>query len=226
MAGTIILWDADSRNNLLPFTFTRPVGDIRVGILTIAEKYQKYLGCSVSFLTSDYLSAKFPVDIEPVNIFIRANVLPDAALIDALRNLKQGDILMDGNVFIAGILSEDEVGEIKAKGKVTSDNINQYTGARYLNHTWDIFSYNSDEIQHDFDLITEGRKTNRINSSNFVKRPENIFIEAGAIVDNASLNASEGPIYIGRDAEIMEGSLIRGPFSLGEHSTVKMGAKI
>jgi len=222
MEDNIILWDADSRTNLLPFTYTRPAGAIRVGILTIAEKYQKYLGGRINFLSRDF----HPDQIEDTNLVIRANALPDSSLIKAITDLKSGEILIENDIFIAGKFHKDIVAQILETTHLESHKVVKYTGARFIRHIWDIFSENEQEILHDFELLTRGRKSQPIHGSNYVKGSQIIFIEEGAIVENASLNATAGPIYIGKDAEIMEGALIRGPFSLGEHSVVKMGAKI
>src|SRR6185437_4712281 len=218
----IILWDADSRSKLLPFTFTRPIGAIRVGILIIAEKYGKYFNGNINFLARDFR----PEVIEPDNLLIRGNILPDSSLVNAIGSLKHGEVLKEGDIFIAARLKEQELNHLAETGNIPSHKTAPYIGAKFLNHIWDIFSLNEQEIFHYFELVTLGKKSQPIHSSNFVKGSQNIFIEEGAIVENASVNASGGPIYIGAHAEVMEGAMIRGPFSLGEHSAVKMGAKI
>ncbi len=207
---------------MLPFTFTRPIGAIRIGILTIAEKYGKYFDGKINFLARGFN----PEVIEADNLLVRANVLPDSGLADAIGSLKHGEVLKEGDVFIAARLKKQELNPISETGHLPSHKIVAYSGAKFLNHIWDIFSLNEQEIFHDFELITRERKSQPIHGSNFVKGSHNIFIEEGATVENASLNASGGPIYIGAHAEVMEGSMIRGPFSLGEHAVVKMGAKI
>jgi UDP-N-acetylglucosamine diphosphorylase/glucosamine-1-phosphate N-acetyltransferase len=226
MVDNIILWDLPFRRQLLPFTFTRPVGQIRIGILTIAEKYERYLGGNVSCLSVDYLLGKYPAEIKDQNLFINANILPDDDFIAAVKALRPGHILTQDEHFIAGNLSRTDLDALSAGDFINEDNTEIYQSARVLNHIWEIFSLNESEIIRDFALITKGRKSQPIHSSNYIKNLDLIFIEEGASIENASLNASAGPIYIGRDAEIMEGAMIRGPFSLGEHSTVKLGAKI
>jgi len=226
MVDNIVLWDLPFRRQLLPFTYTRPVGEIRIGILTIAEKYTKYLGGKVSCLPADYLQGKYPVQIEAQNILINANILPDEGFISAIKTLKEGEYLVEGRKFLGGNLSRHDVEKIVNGDSLNPGLATQYHSPVELNHIWGIFSLNEFELIRDFELITKGRKSQPIHPSNYVKNPEKIFIEEGAIVENASLNASGGPIYIGRDAEVMEGATIRGPFSLGEHSTVKLGAKI
>jgi UDP-N-acetylglucosamine diphosphorylase/glucosamine-1-phosphate N-acetyltransferase len=226
MADNIVLWDLPFRRQLLPFTFTRPVGEIRIGILTIAEKYQAYFGGNVSCLTEDYLLGKYPAKIEKENIFINANILPDPEFIETVKNLEDGQVMIQDNNFIAGKFQIAQAEEIINGQSLNPDNIIPYANAKSINNIWEIFSFNESELVKDFALLTRGRESMPIHPSNYVKNPENIFIEEGAVVENASLNASAGPIYIGKLAEIMEGALIRGPFSLGDHSTVKLGAKI
>ena len=222
MEDNIILWDANSRTNLLPFTFTRPAASIRVGIFTIAEKFQQYLGGKINFHSNNFL----PEHISDSNLVIRGNILPDSSLIKAITDLKSGEILMAKDVFIAGKFQRDIVAGLSSSIQLQSHKVVSYSGARFINHIWDIFSQNEQEILHDFELLTRERKSQPVHHSNYVKGSQRIFLEEGAIVENVSLNASAGPIYIGKDAEIMEGALIRGPFALGEHSVVKMGAKI
>jgi len=226
MVDNIVLWDLPFRRQLLPFTYTRPVSQIRVGILTIAEKYEKYFDAKVSCLSEDYLQGKFPSHIEEHNLFINANILPDASFVQAVKGLNGGKYLIDGQKFLAGNLDRTDIDKLVRGELLNLESGIPYSSAIALNHIWEIFSLNEFELIKDFNLITKGRKSQTIHHSNYVKNSENIFIEEGAIVENTSLNASAGPIYIGKDAEVMEGALIRGSFSLGEHSTLKLGAKI
>jgi len=222
MGDNIILWDADSRAKLLPFTFTRPIGTIRVGILTIAEKYARYFDGKINFLAKDFS----PEHIDEFNLLVRANALPNAALAEAINNLKHGEVLKHDDIFIAARVKKDELKLIQETGNLSSHKTIHFSGARFLNHIWDIFSMNEQEIFHDFELLTRERKSQPIHPSNYIKGSQIIFIEEGATVENVSLNATAGPIYIGKHAEVMEGAMIRGPFGLGDHATVKMGAKI
>ncbi len=228
MSENIILWDYTSHKALLPFTFTRPAALIRCGILTIAEKYSHYFKSEVSFFTEEYLQRKFTLSIHKgSNLLINATILPDDNFINACNNLAAGEVLMQDDVFLAGKLSADEISHIAGSEKIPSAKQRNYNESiSAINHIWDIFSRNDQELRKDFALLTKGRKSQPIHESNYVKNAENIFLEEGAKVENASLNASDGPIYLAADAEIMEGSLVRGPFSLGEHSQLKLGAKI
>ena len=223
-ASNIILWDGPCREQLLPFTYTRPVAEIRVGILTIKEKYSTYLKAKASYKTEEYLSTKFPASIADDNLFINAAVLPDKDLTEAISNLQASNTLWKGDTFIAARFSEIQIANFNEYINISK---NEYSGEVSLcDRVWKIFLLNEQEIKKDFALLTTGRTSLPIHESNFAVNKDQIFIEEGASVLNASLNASGGPIYIGKDAEVMEGSLIRGPFALCEHSTIKLGAKI
>ncbi|WP_026934614.1 GlmU family protein [Christiangramia echinicola] len=216
-----ILYDGPEREDLLPFTFTRPVADIRIGILTIREKWEKMLGKKTSTKTEEYLSGKWPLGVKEQNIFINSSVIPTEELIREINALQANEKLIRDDKVVAyfqeGTLDKDISGfdSKKASNDVLS-----------ISNTWDIFSKNGEALNLDFALLTRERKSKDIDGSNFVKAAENIFIEEGAVVENCSLNASSGPIYIGKNATVMEGSLIRGPFAICENATVKLGAKI
>ncbi len=217
-----ILFDGDRRSALLPFTFTRPVGDIRIGILTIREKWERHLKASVSFLTEGYLSGKFPLVRGEDNLLLHGSVIPDPRLVAAVQGLQPGQALYAGELLLAyrsgEVTSTPDLG-----GMVRVD----YAGEPLqIRNTWDIFSQNGVALEADFELITRGRKSAPISDTNRLIAPERIFLEDGARVEHSILNATEGPIYIGKDAEVMEGNMIRGGFALCEHGVVKMGAKI
>ncbi len=220
-----ILFDDYRWNHLLPLTFTRPVGEIRIGILTIREKWEKHLRSFCSYKTQDHLSLKYSTRLENVNIVINSGVLPDVELTDALGNLKDGEAIYKGEVLIAACLGKDQIDTIQESAK-SLKKIEWQKEIFSVTYPWDIFQQNEKALENDFKLITRGRKSASLSKTNNVAKPENIFLEQGAIVEFATLNANAGPIYIGVDAEVMEGSLIRGPFAMGEHSAVKMGAKI
>ncbi len=216
-----VLFDGGSRNDLLPFTFTRPVADIRVGILTLREKWEKFLKVEISTKTEDYLQGKWPLILGEENLFINASYAPSKDLLGELEELAQDEKLIDGEEVVAYYqIGKTETDLSKLTARQLRSNVTK------ISFTWDIFSKNGEEIEADFKLLTDGRKSQPIHSSNFTKSEENIFIEEGAQVENCSLNASSGPIYIAKDSLIMEGSLIKGPFAACEHAIVKMGAKI
>jgi UDP-N-acetylglucosamine diphosphorylase/glucosamine-1-phosphate N-acetyltransferase len=220
------MFDDQSRNNLLPLTFTRPLADLRIGILTIREKWEAFLKARTSSLTEVYLSAKFPIIKDSQNILINGSICPSSELVKEIKALKPNQALVTKDSIVALHLNAedlDETGEMDISGieEILSD-----IEPLKVNDLWDIFSKNGEALKKDFDLITKRRKSEKISSTNRFAGEYPIFIEKGARVEFSILNSTEGPIYIGKDAEIMEGSLIRGPFALCEHAVVKMGAKI
>lgn len=217
-----LLFDGDRRKALLPLTFTRPVAEIRIGILTIREKWERRLQHPVGCLTEPYLQGKFPGESGTDNLMIRASLLPDAKLAEAIGRLKMGQAMYSGDLLLACRASGVALlGDASSLEKVTYSE-----GIREIRHTWDIFSLNGEALEEDFDLITAGRTSAPISQTNRLVDADRIFLEEGASVEHSVLNASTGPIYIGRDALVMEGCLIRGGFALGPHGVVKMGAKI
>ena len=227
MALNIILWDGAVWQNLLPFSYTRPVALLRCGILTIAEKFEKYTPSTISHLTEPYLRVKYPVNIAAENLLVHASVLPDNAFIKACLGLSPGSALYSEGTFLAGHFGATEIEELAENGTMPHANKIEYTGQlSLLDEIWKIFTLNDQEIKKDFELVTAGRESQKLDGSVRTKNPERIFLEEGASVYDCSLNASGGPIYIGKDAEVWEGSFIRGSFALCEHSGVKMGAKI
>lgn len=221
-----ILFDGQYHERLLPLTFMRPVGEIRVGILSIREKWEFFLQQQVSHFSDSYLRAKFPLKIEDDNILILGSICPDEPLAEAVSMLKPGCALRyDGEIFAfrTGRKFLDGSG---LEFPVFEDVKDWSREILIIRDPWDIFSKNDIALERDFRNITRGRFGQEINSTNQVSGEQDVFLEEGAQVNYARLNAATGPIYIGRDAEIMEGALIRGPFALGDNSTIKMGAKI
>ncbi|MDG1160738.1 MAG: GlmU family protein, partial [Flavobacteriaceae bacterium] len=217
-----ILFDSDVRNSLLPFTYTRPVAEIRIGILTIREKWEFFLGFTTTTITEEYLEAKYPMVELNENILINASFLPTKNLVNQVRKLSKNQAIFQGEQIVAFFTSDTQE-------NVDFDSYEQLKFQEDLiqiKHTSDIFSLNDKAIQADFDLLTEGRTSQPIPDGVHTIQKQNIFIEQGATVSYSSLNASKGPIYIGKDSEIMEGCLVRGPFALGESSILKMGTKV
>jgi len=217
-----ILFDGTVRNALLPFTFTRPVAEIRIGILTIREKWEKYLGYTITTLTEEYLSEKFPMVEMEDNIMINASYLPNDVLVETIKSLEKNQAVFQGDEVIA-FYTNDTQEEVDFD---TYDIIEFDDECLKVENTWDIFAKNDKAIREDFELLTEGRYSEPIPKSVNVIAPENIFIEEGAKLEYVTLNASTGPIYIGKNSEIMEGSVIRGPFALCEEAQVKLGTKV
>jgi UDP-N-acetylglucosamine diphosphorylase/glucosamine-1-phosphate N-acetyltransferase len=216
-----ILFETEiDRGNLLPFTFTRPIAGIRCGILTIAEKWETYLGAKPSYLTQDYLQAKFQLVSLDSNMLINGAVFPTETIISEMRALKLGESLRHGDLIIAAHVEGTDLNNAQVVVETQSATVHK------IGFTYDIFSKNGDAIEADYELLTKGRISQTISATNQVVKPERIFIEEGATVEFSILNASTGSIYIGKDAEIMEGCRVRGPFALCEHAGLKMDAKI
>jgi len=217
-----ILFDGTVRNQLLPFTYTRPVADIRVGILTIREKWELLLGFTTTTVTEDHLVDRWPLVELEKNVLINASFIPSNNLVNIIKGLSGNQAIFYEDEPIAFFSTEGQ--------EVDFDNfeIIQYTydDVLRIEHTWDIFSKNHEAIARDFEWLTKDRKSQPIPETTVAFNPENIFIEEGAKLPLCSLNATEGPIYIGKNSEIMEGSMIRGPFALCEGAIVKMAAKI
>ncbi|MDD7913071.1 GlmU family protein [Polaribacter ponticola] len=217
-----ILFDGDVRKSLLPFTYTKPVADIRIGILTIREKWEKHLGLTTTTVTEEYLEEKYPMVELEKNILINASFCPTESLVDKVKNLSKDEAIFKGEDVIAFFTSDsqEEVDFDAYKQIEFEEDLIQ------VKNTWDIFSLNEIAIQQDFDLLTNDRTSEPIPEGTRYINKENIFIEEGAEITFAVLNASKGPIYIGKDAVILENSSIKGPFAMCNNAVVKMGAKI
>jgi len=217
-----ILFDGPARDALLPFTFTRPVADILVGIMTIRQKWERCLGSTTTTLTEEYLSDKYPMVEMEENVMINASFLPNAVLAEMVSNLESNQAIFKGEDVIAFYTNENQ-----EEVDFDTYEIIEFEGdCIKIEHTWDIFSKNDAAIREDFERLTEDRKSQPIPKSVQTIAKENIFIEEGAKLEFVTLNASLGPIYIGKDSEIMEGSVIRGPFALCDNAVVKMASKI
>lgn len=217
-----ILFDGPARNQLLPFTYTRPVAEIRVGILTIREKWEQYLDTTTTTITEEYLSDKYPMVELEENILINASFCPTPQLVELILGLKENQAIFKEEDVIAFFTKESQE-DIDLE---TFEAIEFNDDCVKIEHTWDIFSKNAEAIALDFEFLTHNRQSEPIPASNNVIAPENIFIEEGATLEFTTLNASSGPIYIGKNAEIMEGSVVRGPLALCDNATLKLGSKI
>jgi UDP-N-acetylglucosamine diphosphorylase/glucosamine-1-phosphate N-acetyltransferase len=221
----ILLFDDHARQSLLPLTYTRPVADLRIGILTIAEKWAKRFNTTpYSFLTADYLQPKFPSELAADNLLINGSVCPDEELCTALNALKIGEALVKGDLLLAVRLDA-------AGAKAFDYNSKLYTAITYahdfvkITYPEDIFKLNDIELRKDFNLITAGRTSAKLDPSNTILGTD-FFAEEGAVAYCSTFNTLVGPIYLAADTQVWEGSHIRGSFALCEHSQVKMGAKI
>ncbi len=234
MSLTILLFDkAPWRNHLLPLSASRPVGNLRVGICTLDEKWQRIFQAPVFFATADYLQPSFPsvkedhssTNPSPNNVFliIQANVLPDDSLLEELDNLSLGEVLVSSDRWIAcklDFIPEDISGMISNLQPVKSS-----SDVQFIHHPEDIFLQNKQQLAFDFELLTKGRVSAAVSSNNMLFG-DRIFIEPGAQVEGVSLNSLDGPIYIGKNAQLKEGSFLRGHVAIGESARVKMMARL
>lgn len=225
----IILFEDDRRNAFLPLNYTRPVAEFRLGILTISEKWEIWLAGRVSYITTDYLSDKYPIEISDDNLVINGCLLPNQAIVQLIEDLSFNEALLYKERLIAvrldrsqfdRLIKNEPIDHLKGSDLFGKPNVEM------IDHLWDIFQKNGSQISIDFKLLTSGKKSLTLSDTNRITAAGEIFIEEGAVVEGAMINPKSGPVYIGKNAEVMEGSLIRGPFALCEHSTLKMGSKI
>lgn len=221
----IILFDDQYRNNLLPLIFTRPVSDIRIGILTIAEKWKMYLKSDVSYQTESYLQEKYPLLISQENIFINSAICPDKEIAEAIDRISEGDALYSEDTLIAVKLNESGAKEFNLQNTLQLRKLKYEVSFLKIVFPEDIFKNNDQEIRKDFDILTKGRSSATLSSNNTVLG-DDIFVEEGVQADCSTFNTISGPIYLGKNSQVWEGSHIRGSFALCENALVKMGAKI
>jgi UDP-N-acetylglucosamine diphosphorylase/glucosamine-1-phosphate N-acetyltransferase len=224
----IILFDDESRERMLPLSYTRPVAELRTGIYTTRQRWEKLLKGSASYITSEYLSDVFPMEFKDDNIVINGAVLPNDKLVRLIEQLEPNEALMEDGDLIAARLNRAQFEHL-----LQNESIDEISGIElgetpfiHLAYPWDLFLSLRATIEYDFQLITRGRISQPIPSYNQVWAHDNIFLEEGAQVTGAILNAQPGPIYIGKNAQVMEGAIIRGPVTIGDDSVIKMGAKI
>lgn len=225
----LILFDDENRDAFLPLAFTRPVSELRLGINTIREKWERIYGSYASFLTQEYLSAKFPLKIADDNLLINARYLPNEYLISLLKMLELNQAIMSDGDLVAVRLTKKRLSDVIEDEDVESLDGMEIDSAlfRYIDRPWQLFLQNGLEIENDMSEIKKLKKSIDLPDGNhLIGDAMHLFIEEGAQIQGATLNTTTGPIYIGRDSQVMEGSLIRGPFALLDHGVVKMGAKI
>lgn len=219
----IILFDGKEYSDLLPLTFTRPVAELRMGILTFAERWKLIFQTEkISYLTQRYLSEKYTLQNEEENVFINPAYFPNQDFIYQLKNLKFGEAFYYQEELVAAktTLENFQLNNFVKKLDITFESF-------HIQYPWDLFTYNSDAITYDFQLITQGRKSCTLsNTVRIIGDPSQLFVEEGAVAECAILNTKEGPIYLGKNSEIMEGAMIRGSFALGTGSKINMGAKV
>jgi UDP-N-acetylglucosamine diphosphorylase/glucosamine-1-phosphate N-acetyltransferase len=215
----IILHDLDAHLDFAPLTLTRPVGNLRMGIFTNDERWSNFCqGARVSFKTEDYLSEKFPSVTANDNFWVNASVIPTQEIASYVAELKSGEALYIDNVFVAFRGSEYGRGERIDK---STDNF------IHLTKRWNLYQSNDKVLEIDFQWVKRNRKGIQLDTTNqLIGSADNLFIEEGAVVQGAILNTTTGPIYVGKQAEIMEGSLVRGGLALCEHAALKLGTKV
>lgn len=221
----IILFDDQFRANLLPLAYTRPISEFRVGILSIAEKWKRYLNLEISYFTEAYLQEKYPISIGNDNLFINSAFCPDQDLLSAISSLKDGEALFSGSLLIALRINENGAKEFDLNSLGAFRKIEYYLPYHRIAFPEHVFSFNGDEIIKDFDLITKGRSSASLSSTNTILG-DHIFVEDGVDAECSTFNTKTGPIYLGKNSLVMEGCHIRGSFALCDHAILKMGAKI
>lgn len=226
----IILFEDDIRESFLPLSFTRPIANFRVGILTIAEKWEKWLLGQASYITQDYLTKKFPINITDDNFVINGSLLPNKKIVQLINGLAKNEAFLYGPHLLAVRLDNKQFEKLLKEEPIDELKGTDLSGEPYIdriNNLWDLFQKNPEQIKTDFKLLTKGKKSAALGENNtLIGSEKSLFIEKGAQVNASILNVENGPVYIGKDASIMEGSMIRGPFALGDNAVVKMGAKI
>lgn len=219
---TINLFDDRTALTLRPLSFTRPVADLRVGIMTIAEKWEKYSGTLPGFQTADYLAVKYALRGD-ADIFVNGSVCPDQQLYDAIAGLNNRESLVHDGVLLAFKVNG---GELLSLAEAAGLHPVQYNGKfTRIVYPEDIFKNNDAQLRADFKLLTAGRVSGKLSASNTILG-DDIFIEEGAVAECSTFNTLKGPIYLGKNSEVWEGTHIRGSFALCENSQVKMGSKI
>ncbi len=225
----IILFDNEIRDRLLPLTFLRPTCELRVGILTIREKWERWLGGDISYITQDYLSEKYPINHGKVNYIINGSVLPSPQLIRLIRQMDFNEAFLKDEELIVAKLDEEQIETLIKDDDIEELRGFDLEGTQYLkiNHLWDIYQLNHQAIVDDYELLTRTRTSQPLSDTNRVLGPpDQVFLEEGARVECATLNAEEGPIYIGKGAQVMEGATVRGSLALCEGAIVKMGSRV
>jgi len=223
----LIFFDDENRDHLLPLTYTRPIAELRAGMLTIREKWCRLLNGRASYLTAEYLSEKYPFRIDDDNFIINGNLLPNEKLVRMIQQLDTNEALLHNGELLAARMDQEQLSQLTEAQ--SQDEIRGYeiddVPFRQITRLWHLFEFAGEEIPKDIALVTSGRRSAPLPDGNQYFGND-IFIEEGAKVKGAILNAETGPIYLGPHTEIMEGSVIRGPFGILHGTVVKMASKI
>lgn len=219
----IIISDAGLYHAMKPLSWTRPIAEFRTGILTSKARWERLLDEDISVATENYLQEKYPLNAEDNNLVIHAGLMPDNEIVYAIKNLTKGSLSYRGKI-IASVCTTDEISRCFVNPP--SPIVEYKNDCLLIEHTWDIFTYAGEMITFDYNLLCKDKISEKISETNTIIGSNPVFLAKGAKMEAAIINTTNGPVYIGEDAEIMEGSQIRGPFAIGEHSAVKLGAKI
>ena len=226
--NNVILFDDDQWKAMLPICLTRPIADIRLGILKISEKWEKYLDAEVSYITKDYLSEKFPIKISSDNLVINSRWLPDDKLVSLIKNLKTNDAILIQDTLVAARLDNEqfqrlidniEIHELKGI------DLKEVHSFRSIERPYDIFKFNGEEIEKDFRLLKLSN-SHSVDESVSIYGDHPVYIHPEAKLKHCILNAESGPIFIDKKCQIQEGAILRGPLAVCEGTVVKMGAKV
>ena len=221
----LILFDSH-RETLYPLSLTRPVGAFRMGILTLAEKWEKRLQTKASYLTQPYLAGKYPLQLSPENTLVNANILATDQLSDNIRQLSLNQALMANGLLVAVKLSSEQTEQFPAIDWEPISRIETTQEVFELKFPEQVFAHNAQQIKLDYELITQNRQSAPLPEGVMHCGQHQIFIEPGAKIGFATLDAGSGPIYIGANAHIHHGAMLIGPIALCEHAEIKMGAKV
>jgi UDP-N-acetylglucosamine diphosphorylase/glucosamine-1-phosphate N-acetyltransferase len=222
----IVLFDSIQRKSLFPLAINKSIASLRIGIFTIMERWQQLTGMPVHIHTTSYLQNLYGYPDTDTHIWIDASVIPDQSLVDLVQSMETNSCWADENGLIIGKTGLPFEDFDPAQSLQYFENIHDHATVDRIRYPWELMQWNDRMLRFDFALVTKGRTSVPISSTNQCIQPESIFIEAGAVVEYAILNASTGPIYIGKDTTIMEGSAIRGPFAMEEQSVLKMNSRI
>ena len=221
----LILFDDNNRDQLLPLTYTKPVTELRIGILKISDKWKLRLNADISYLTQDYLQIKYPPLFEEDNYIIAGGLIPDDGIVKKISSLKRNEVLLKDGRFLATRLSQNDAQDFDLLSTEKLISYEYPDDIRIIDHVWELFYHNGEQIKADFEILTKNRKTQKLSDTNSILG-NNIFVEEGVKAEFVTINSTTGSVYLGKNSEIMEGAVIRGPFALCEESTVKLSAKI
>lgn len=226
--NNIVLFDGYERPHLLPLTATKAIADLRIGILTIREKWEKHLNKEVDILTVDYLNPKYNYQKKDNSVYINSTVLPSKELVEEILNLKMDTILKSGNELVAARILHDSGIDLKhllGNIEIIKNHQQAVSNISKISFPWNIFTLNGAEIRNDIQLLKLKSNPDTLSKTNTLIGND-IYVEDGVKCECSILNSNDGPIYLGKDSEIMEGCTIRAPFALGEHATLKMQTKV